>query len=107
MAVTFDTDERGNFGIGGKLLNNGVFFDAGPLATPGFNPDEDFEIADFELDEEEDEEEEEEEEDDEDEEEEEEEDEEDEDDEDLEPLPSFILALLMVNLMPTFEVLLV
>lgn len=83
MAVTFETEDRGNLGIGGRLETD-IFLDAGPLTTPGLSPEGDFVIDDFELG-----------------------DELEEEDEDLETLPSFILALLNVSFRPTVDGLIV
>lgn len=72
VAVTFDTEDGGNLGMGGRLEMD--FLEAGPLMTPGFKPDGDFESEGLALGEEE--------------------------EEDLERLPSFILALLIVSFNP-------
>lgn len=80
MVVTLDKDERGSLGIGGRLATD-IFLEAGPLTTPGFSPEGDFvrglELGELDK------------------------------DEDFDPLPSFILALLIVNFKPPVECLIV
>lgn len=84
VAVTFDTDDLGNFGMGGRLDTDN-FFEAGPLTTPGLSPEVDFVEEVFVLGD----------------------DELLEDEDDLEALPSFTFALLIVNFNPPVEGLIV
>lgn len=82
MVVTLGTDERGSFGIGGRLATD-IFLDAGPLTTPGFRPEGDLVREGLELGEL------------------------DEVEEDFDALPSFIFALLIVNFRPPVDGLIV
>lgn len=75
VAVTLDTEDLGSLGMGGRL-DIKTFLDAGPLTTPGFKPDGDFETEGLG---------------------------EEVDDEDLDEPSSFFLALLMVSLRPPVD----